>query len=628
MPEYDIKRQLKAIFSADVKGYSKLMGDDDEATVNTITAYREIIASCIEKHMGRVVDSPGDNILAEFKSALAAVNSAIEIQKILKVENDKLPQDRRMDFRIGINLGDILHKDDRIYGDGVNVAARIETLADPGGICISRGAFDQVKNKVTQGFEYLGEHKVKNIAEPVRIYRVLLTPDHEGQVLGEQIKRPSETRKVYVAAIVVFLVCSATLLWMYYPQRSEFEPASVDKMAFPLPVEPSIAVLPFTNMSGHSEQDYLSDGFTEHIITSLSKVPYIMVIARNSAFAYKGKSLRIQQIAEELSVRYLLEGSLQRSDDRLRITVQLIDAIKGYNLWAENYDRNLKDIFALQDEIAMKIMAELQLKITVEEIGRLSATRTKNIRAYEKYLMGYEHYFRRTEEDSQQARKYAQEAISIDPEYGAAYQLLAYSYLDDVWYYRTKSAAASLETAENLIQKSIDLSGNDATAHRLLGSVFYLRRNYDEAVSECRKALDMSPNSAESNYWYAHALRYAGRFDEAITYFKKAIRLNPITPMTYLNNIAWAYAFSEQYATAISIWNKAIERNPDYFFAYLGLTYSYQLSGNEVKAREAAAEVMRLKPNLTVSKIEKGPATRNYDRKRGLEALRQAGIPK
>ena len=230
--------------------------------------------------------------------------------------------------------------------------------------------------------------------------------------------------------------------------RPSVEPASVDKMAFPLPDEPSIAVLPFTNMSGNSEQDFLSDGFTEHIITSLSKVPYILVIARNSAFAYKGKSVKIQQIAEELSVRYLLEGSLQRSDDRLRITVQLIDAITGYHLWAENYDRNLTDIFALQDEIAMKIMAELQLKITVEEIGRLSATRTKNISAYEKYLMGYEHYFRRTEEDSQQARKLAQEAISIDPEYGAAYQLLAHTYLDDVWYYRTKSATASLETAE------------------------------------------------------------------------------------------------------------------------------------------------------------------------------------
>jgi adenylate cyclase len=323
----------------------------------------------------------------------------------------------------------------------------------------------------------------------------------------------------------------------------------------------------------------------------------------------------------------VLKGSLQRSNDRLRITAQLIDAITGHHLWAENYDRNLTDIFALQDEIAMKIMAELQLELTVEEIGTLSATRTKNIRAYEKYLIGYEHLLRRTEGDSQQAKKLAQEAISLDPEYGAAYQLLAKTYLDDVWYYKTKSAAKSLETAEDLIQKSIDLSGNDATAHHLLGSVYYLRRQYDKAVSECRKAVDMSPNSAESNYKYAHALRYAGRFDEAINFFNKAIRLNPITPMTYLNNIAWAYAFSEQYEKAISIWNKAIERNPDYFFAYLGLTMVYQLSGNELKAREAAAEVMRLKPKLTVSKIAKGPATKNWDRERGLEALRKAGIP-
>jgi adenylate cyclase len=398
-------------------------------------------------------------------------------------------------------------------------------------------------------------------------------------------------------------------------------------MAYPLPDKPSIAVLPFDNMSGDPQQDHFSDGITEQIIASLSKVPYIFVIARNSTFTYKGKPVKVNQVAEELGVQYVLEGSVQRSNDQVRITAQLIDAIAGHHIWAEKYDRQIKDIFAMQDDIAMKITAELQVKLTVKELGRLSATKTKNLKAYEKFLMGSEHFWRRTEGDSQQARKLAQEAISLDPEYGAAYQLLARTHMDDVWFYRTKSAAKSLETAEHLIQKSIELSGQDSTTHQLLGSVYYIRRQYDKAIAECQKAVALSPNSAEANLFYGAALRWAGRFDEAIPVFKKAIRLNPVTPLNYLNHLAWVYAFSEQYEKAILLWNRTIERNPDYFFAYLGLTLVYQWSDNELKAREAAAEVMRLKPNLTVSKMAKGPATKNIDKKRILEAYRKAGIP-
>jgi adenylate cyclase len=398
-------------------------------------------------------------------------------------------------------------------------------------------------------------------------------------------------------------------------------------MAYPLPDKPSIAVLPFDNMSGDPQQVHFSDGITEQIITSLSKVPYIFVVARNSTFTYKEKSVKVNQVAEELGVQYVLEGSVQRSNDQVRITAQLIDAIAGHHIWAENYDRKITDIFALQDDIAMQIMAALQVNLTIKELGRLSAINTKNIKAYEKYLMGYEYFWRRTEGDSQQAKKLAQEAINLDPEYSAAYQLLAKTHLDDVWFYRTKSAAKSLKKAEYLVQKSIDLSGPDSTSHEILCMVYYLRRQYDKAVAEGQRAIDLSPNSAEAIFRYAHSLRFAGRFDEAIPLFKKAIRLNPVTPLPYLNNLAWAYGFSGQYEKAISTWNSAIKRNPDYFFAYLGLALVYQLSGDEVKAREAAAEVMRLKPNLTVSKLEKGPATKGMDRKRLMEAFRKAGIP-
>ena len=627
MTDNSVQRKLRAIFSADVKGYSKLMGDDDEYTINTITAYREIITKLIESHHGRVDDAPGDNILAEFSGALNAVYSAVEIQRTLETENGKLPDNRRMDFRIGINLGDVVHREDRIYGDGVNVAARIEGLADPGGICISRGVFSQVRKKVPQGFEYLGEHTVKNITQPVTIYRVLLAPEYEGRVIGEPVTKTTKLKRPTLVVIATLLIASVALLLMFYPRAPDIEPASVEKMAYPLPDEPSIAVLPFDNMSGDPDQEYFSDGITEHIITWLSKVPYILVIARNSTFAYKNKHVKVQQIAEELGVRYILEGSVQRSDNRVRITAQLVDAIKGHHLWAENYDRKLDDVFSLQDEIAMKIMAEMQVELTVDELGRLSAIKTKNIKAYEKYLIGYEIHQRRTEADTLQARKLSQEAISLDPEYGAPYILLAKTYLDDVWYYKSKNAKESLDTAEQLALKAIELSGQDAVAHQILGSVYYLRRQYDKAIVECKKAIDLSPNSAEANFYYGHALRWAGRFDEAILAFNKAIRLNPIKPLRYMNNLAWAYAYSGQHEKAIALWTEAIDRNPDYFFAHLGLALTYQLSGKEDKAQKAASEVLRLKPNLTISKIKKGPATKNIDRERMHDALRKAGIP-
>jgi TolB-like protein/tetratricopeptide (TPR) repeat protein len=395
----------------------------------------------------------------------------------------------------------------------------------------------------------------------------------------------------------------------------------------PIPDKPSIAVLPFDNLSGDPGQEYFSDGITEHIITSLSKVPYLFVIARNSTFSFKDKNVKVQQIAEELGVRYILEGSVQRSGDRVRISAQLIDATGGYHLWADSFDRKVDDIFSLQDEIAMKIMAELQVKLTVDELGRISAIKTKNIKAYEKYLLGYEHFERRTEADSKQAKMFAEEAISLDPKYGAPYLLLAETHLDDVWYYKSKSVAESLEIAERLVKKAVKLSGQDAAAHQILCSVYHLRRQYDQAVEEGKKAINLSPNSAEANFRFGHALRWAGRFDEAILAYNRAIRLNPITPIRYISNLAWAYAYSGNYQKAITFWNQSIERNPDYFFAHFGLTIAHQMSGNETKAREAATEVLRLKPKLTVSQLKKGPTAKNWDREPWSEALRKAGIP-
>ena len=630
MADTSMQRKLRAIFSADVKGYSKLMGEDDEHTINTITEYRRIITELIEAHHGRVVDAPGDNILAEFSGALNAVSSAIEIQKKLEAQNSRLPDHRRMDFRIGINLGDVVHREDRIYGDGVNVAARIESLADPGGICISRGVFDQVKKKVPQGFEYMGERAVKNIANPVRIYKVLTKPEYAGKVIGEKRFLGWMSRKLAISAILALAIVTGGLIsyYIYLHQSGRIEPAVVEKMAHPLPELPSIAVLPFDNMSGDPQQDYFSDGITEQIIASLSKVPYLFVIARNSTFTYKSKPVKVNQVAEELGVRYVLEGSVQRSNDHLRITVQLIDAIAGHHIWSETYDRQIKDIFALQDDIAMKIMAEMQVKISVADMGRLSLIKTTNIKAYEKLLKGWEHLFRRTEGDILQVRKLAQEAIELDPEYGDAYLMLGWTHLEDIFFYRTKSPEKSMEAAENFAQKAISLSADEAATHRLFASIFMLRKEYEKAIVESQESVDLAPNSAQANFIYGMVLRNAGRYDEAIPFLEKAIRLEPITPVNYLNNLAWAHASLAQYEKAIQLWNKAIEKNPDYLFAYQGLTVAHQLLGNRDRAKECAAEVIRIKPTMTIAKLQKGITAKNEtDRALFINAYREAGIP-
>lgn len=620
-------RKLAAILHADVKGYSRMMGEDEEATVSTLTACMEVMSELIIKHRGRIVGSAGDSLLAEFISVVDAVRCAVEIQDDLKAENNELSEERKVMFRIGINLGDVIEKDGDLLGDGVNIAARVEALASGGGICITRSVYDLVKKKLNLGYEYIGEHTVKNIADPVRVYRVLTDPEAVTRKPGEPKRQKNPSKKLLIPIFTILVLVVIVAVWQYYPTSPEIEPASVAKMALPLPVEPSIAVLSFDNMSGDPEQEYFSDGITEQIITSLSNVPYIFVISRNSTFAYKNKAINVVRIAEELGVQYVMEGSVQRSGGQVRITAQLIDALTGRHLWAENYDRHLSDIFALQDEIAMKIMAALQVELTLEELGNLSATKTDIIKAYEKFLLGSEHIMRRTGGDSEQARKLAQEAIALDPDYSGAYQLLARTYLDDVWYYKTKSVAKTLDKVEQLTRQSIELTGEDAITHYLLSQVYFLRRHYDKALVEGRKAIDLSPSSANANFSYGRTLRFAGRFDEAIFFFNKAIRLNPITPLNYQNNLAWAYLFAEQYEKAIIIWNKTLKRNPDYLFPYMGLALVYQLSGNEFEAREAVSEVMRLKPDLTITKIKKGPATKNIDRERMLEAYRKAGIP-
>jgi adenylate cyclase len=584
------KRKLTAILSADVKGYSRLMEDDEEATVSTLTAYKQVMTEVIEKHRGRVVDSPGDNLLAEFASVVDAMRGAVEIQEELRARNSELPDRRRMEFRIGINLGDVIEEEGCIYGDGVNIAARLETLAEGGGICISGTVHDQVKNKVGLEFQFLGEKSVKNLLEPIRAYRVAISPGAVAHRTGES--------------------------------------ASVAKMAFPLPDKPSIAVLPFVNMSEDPKQEYFSDGITEQIITSISKLPRLFVISRTSSFKYKGNAVDVKQVGRELGVKYVLEGSVQRSGDRLRITAQLIDAITGEHLWAERYDRSIQDIFALQDEITMEIMRSLAMKLTEGEQVRLRRGRTDNLRAFEKVLEGVTYIRAFNIESNATARRLGEEAIALDPEFGAAYTLLASTHFMDVHLGSSKSPRESLGQATKLLQKVIALDENYSDAHALLGHVYALQRQYEKAIAEGEQAVALNPNSDTALVWLAITMRYVGRPEEAIALHKKAMRLCPFPPAYYYLNLGNAYATAERYKEAITEYKKALHLRSNDVFSFIGLAICHSLLGEEEEARAAVAELLTINPNMSIkghTKIQ--PYKDQALKERWRDALLKAGAP-
>jgi len=390
MADEGFKRKLTSIFSADAVGYSRLMGDDEAATVRTLTSYRKVISALIKQYNGTVIDSPGDNLMAEFVSVVDAVQCAVAVQKELKARNGELPENRKMQFRIGINLGDVIQEEDRIYGDGVNIAARLEGLAEPGGICISKTAFDHIESKLPYGYEFLGDQTVKNIAKPVGAYRVLMEPRVTVAELPKA-ERPAHVRRmpIMIAAIVVLVIAISLVIWQLYIRGPSFESASVEKMAFTLPDKPSIAVLPFENLSGDPEQEYFCDGMTEDLITDLSKISGIFVIARNSTFTYKGKHIKIKRVAEELGVRYVLEGSVRKVEDKVRINAQLIDVINAHHIWAERYTGNIGDVFSLQDKITQNIVSSLAVKLTPREQRILIQKETDNIEAYDLFLEGW-----------------------------------------------------------------------------------------------------------------------------------------------------------------------------------------------------------------------------------------------
>jgi TolB-like protein/class 3 adenylate cyclase/Tfp pilus assembly protein PilF len=623
------KRKLAAILSADVEGYSRLMDDDEEATVRTLTAYRNAITNLTQLFRGRVVDSPGDNILAEFSSVVDAVNCAVEIQRDLAERNADLPYNRKMEFRIGVNLGDIIEEDGRIYGDGVNIAARVESLAEAGGICISGRAHDQVENKLGLEYEDLGKHDVKNISRPIQVYRVLSYPGAAAhRVVQAKKTLGRKWRKLAISAAAVVAVVAVIGIWQFYMRRPTIEPASKVKMAFPLPDKPSIAVLAFDNLSNDPAQEYFSDGITEDIITALSKTPKMFVIARNSTFTYKGKPVKVQQVAEELGVRYVLEGSVRKVGNKVRISAQLIDAKTGRHLWAENYDRELKDILALQDEVTKSIITELQVKLTEGEQARIRAKGTDSLEVYLKVIEARELVRAFNIEHNRKARKLLEEAIGNDTNYAPAYRWLGASHSVDVWLGASKSPRDSLKKAVELSKKALSIDNSLGDAQALIGLIYILTKQYEKGMSDLEKAVELYPNGADLYGYLASGLLYTDELDEAILISKKAIRLNPMAPSWYLNNLAAMYRSKGNYEEALVWSEKAVKQEPEYTIGRINLSSIYSLLGRMEEARLQADEVMKLNPKFSLKRLEKTLPYKNPEvKKRYIEALRRAGLP-
>lgn len=597
-----MQRELKAIFSADVQGYSRLMGDDDEHTVKTITTYRGIIAALIEKHQGRVVDAPGDNLLAEFGSSLNAIHSAIEIQRTLGTENEKLPDNRRMDFRIGINLGDVLHKDDRIYGHSVNIAARIENLADPGGICISRGVYDQVESKLELGFADLGPHSVKNIEKPVRIYKVLLNQADVGKLIGATKTKASIGRWMVLTIIVLVVAVGGAGLW-YQQLKPELEPASMDRMTYPLPDKPSIAVLPFENYSDDAKLNFFASGLTEDLTASLSKAPDLFVISKSSAATYKGKPIDFKQVAEEQGIQYVMEGSVQKEEDKLRITVKLIDALNGRNLWADRFDRRAKDIFALQDEIVKHVIVELQVELTQGAAARVASRGTDNLDAWLLKIEAHGEFIKFTREGMVRARELYEAAHQADPDWARPIAGLA-----SVDWYEAKqgwriSKEASIQSGIELALQAIQMDPDEPQGYQTLGNLYALTGQGERAIELRRKAADLAPNDLAAVAGLATRLKDFGGEQEAVKLFEQAMRLSPKHPWW----VPYAYGVTlhlvDRKEEAVESFKKAIALNPTHVLPQAFLAAVYADLGRIDEAKTTANEVMRLEPEFTATRL-------------------------
>jgi len=639
----DFKRKLTAVFSADVVGYSRLMGEDEAATVSTLEIYKRVMFTLIKQHRGRVIDSPGDNLLAEFASVVDAVQCAVAVQKELQARNADLPDNRKMQFRIGINLGDVIEEQERIYGDGVNIAARLEALAEPGGICVSKTAFDHIESKLPLGYRFLGEQTVKNIAKPVGAYKVLMETrviDAEGEM--KELKGILFWRRtpVLAAMIVVLLAIIAFLIWNFH-----FRPAPVQQVAskekaatqvpaqptLKLPDKPSIAVLPFVNMSEDKDQEYFSDGITEDIITNLAKLPGLFVVSSNSSFLYKGKQVKIEEIARALGVRHILEGSVRRAGDRVRITAQLIEGITGQHMWADKYDRELKDIFSVQDEVTRKVVSELALALTTTDSFRLSRKHAGNFEAYDMYMRASREKQIAKKENHFKAMEISQRVIDLDPNFAGGYQILSDLLSKGIRFGWSGSPREDLKKALELAQKAISVDDRFPLSYMALASALLMQGKHEDALTAANTAATIVPGDSITIMWLGYYLQWVGRGEEAVAALRKSMELNPMylsgRNPTYQNFMGQACFTAGRYEESISNMNKVIEKYGSAASRDPFLIASYSMLGRMEEAKQAVQQWLKAKPDFSLSGWEYGRMyKRAEDSDRLYGALRKAGL--
>jgi adenylate cyclase len=632
MDEPRSKRKLTAILSADVKGYSRLMRQDEQATVRTLEAHRQTISQTIEKYRGRVVDSPGDNLLAEFASVVDAVEAAAEIQKRLALKNADLPEERRMQFRIGINLGDVIAQGERIYGDGVNVAARVESLAEAGGVAVSQSAFEQIKRKTRLGFQSLGEHQVKNIDEPIKVYRVLPDPGDEGKLLDD--KSPLISRRTFAVALL-FAVAAlvATLIVQQYFHRmidSTSDPNQPQTLA--LPEKPSIAVLPLANLTGNPQDTVIGDGISIGVTMALSQNSKLFVIDRGSCFTFKSKNIKASQVAKNLGVRYVLEGDVQRQGDMLRINARLVDTAQGRLLWSEYFNRKPDDILSLQDEITLKVASALLIKLSEGEQTKLFFASTKNLKAWSKMVQAVVLFQNYTKEKNAKARELLQEAIEIDPDFVSALIFLAWTYYIDARFRFCPNPRAAIEKAIELARKATDLDPSMPQLWAFWGTIYIMQRRYNEALKAGAKSVELGPSMAINHILYSQTLLYTGRLDQAIKHTQLAMRLYPTFPAWQHWHLGSCFFQAGRYQEAMKQYKKALARAKKGEFQpgppLMRMAATYAVMGQEDKARQTAKKALEFMPGFTLSYLRETHYYQDPARiERVVSALRKAGIP-
>jgi TolB-like protein/Flp pilus assembly protein TadD len=589
MAEERVERRLAAIWAGDIAGYSRLMGTDEEGTLRQLKVHRkEIVDPKITEHRGRIVKTTGDGLLVEFGSVVDAVRCAVDIQRGMIERNADIPTDKRIEFRIGINVGDIIIDANDIYGDGVNVAARLEALAEPGGVMVSRNVYDQVRDKLSFGFEDMGEQLVKNIARPVGVHRVSLVDN--------------------AAPITI-------------------SGAAVAKTEALSSGRPSIAVLPFANMSGDAEQEYFADGISEDIITGLSKLRWFFVIARNSSFAYRGKAVDVKRAATELRVRYVLEGSVRKGGNRVRITAQLIDAATGNHLWADRYDGDLTDVFALQDEITRKVVAAIEPKLLEAEGIRSQKRSAEDLDAWDMVIQANSLFWRLTKADGDAAIAILRRAVERYPDYGPAHSMLAFMLLLSQligWKIEESLGKQAVTYAE----RAAELDDSDPWAHLALGYAAFSIRRTDEAVEEFQRALDLNPNFAAAHGYMALALGLAGRSEEAIAHGEQAIKMSPQDPQNAIFNtaIAAAHYLAGRYAEAVVFGRKALQQRTQFTSGHRIYVASLAQAGQIGEAREQLLRLKKVLPELTIAWIKQYVPYTTGPMEKFLEGMRKAGL--